>query len=99
MSLEEEVWAKLAEVIDPELGVDIVALGLVYEVRAEEGEVEIEMTLTTAGCPLALVIEKKIVKKIKEIKGVRLVTVELVWEPIWSIDRASDEVRAELGFD
>jgi metal-sulfur cluster biosynthetic enzyme len=99
MSLEEEVWAKLAEVIDPELGVDIVGLGLVYEVRAEDGEVEIEMTLTTAGCPLASVIEKKITKKVKEIEGVKLVTVELVWEPVWSIERASDEVRAELGFD
>lgn len=97
--LEAKVRAALKEVVDPELGINIVDLGLIYDVREEGGEVEVEMTLTTPGCPLAGVIDERIKAALKPIKGVKTVTVEIIWDPPWTQEMISDEAKAELGLD
>lgn len=98
-SLEKKVRAALKGVIDPELRINIVDLGLVYDVREEAGEVEIEMTLTSPGCPLAGIIDEEIKKAVKKVRGVKKVVVELTWDPPWISEMMSPEARAELGLD
>lgn len=88
----------LKGVIDPELGVSIVDLGLVYDVRYEDGVAEVEMTLTSPGCPLAPVIDKKIREAVKEVPEVKKLSLELVWDPPWSKDLMSEELKASFGF-
>lgn len=98
MKTEEKIREALCKVMDPELGVSIVDLGLIYDVRYENGEAEVEMTLTSPGCPLAPVIEKKVKEALKNVSEVKNLTVELVWDPPWSKDLMSDELKAEFGF-
>ncbi len=98
MTVEDKIREALREVIDPELGVSIVDLGLIYDVRYENEEAEVEMTLTSPGCPLAPVIDKKIKDALKSVSEVKKLTVELVWDPPWSRDLMSDELKAEFGF-
>lgn len=95
---EKEVWKALERVIDPELGVNVVDLGLVYDIRVDGSEVEVEMTLTTPGCPLAPVIDQLVKSEVKKIEGVEKVSLDLVWDPPWTMEMMSEEVRAELGF-
>jgi metal-sulfur cluster biosynthetic enzyme len=97
-TVEEKVWKALRGVLDPELGVSIVDLGLVYDVRYEAGVAEIEMTLTSPGCPLASVIDKKIREVVDDIKEIKRVTVEVVWDPPWTKEMMSEELKAEFGF-
>ena len=98
-NLEEKVRNSLRKVLDPELHINIVDLGLVYDVREEGGVVEVEMTLTSPGCPLAGVIDKDVKMGVMKIKGVKKVTLELIWDPPWTAEMMSDEAKAELGFD
>jgi len=97
-TVEDKIWEALKLVVDPELGVSIVDLGLIYDVRYEKGVAEVEMTLTSPGCPLASVIDKKIKETLKEVPEIKKLTVELVWDPPWSRDLMSDELKAEYGF-
>src|SRR5436309_2423441 len=97
--LEAQVREALKTVIDPELHINIVDLGLIYDVREEGGIVEVEMTLTTPGCPLAPVIDQKVKEAVTPIPEVKEVTLELVWDPPWTMDMMSDEAKAELGMD
>lgn len=97
--IEEKIWENLKKVIDPELGIDIVSLGLVYDVRFEGGEAEIDMTLTSPGCPLAGVIDQEIRKALVEVPEVKNLHIELIWDPPWTKEMISEEVRAELGID
>ncbi len=97
--LEAKVREALKEVIDPELRINIVDLGLVYDVREEKGVVEVEMTLTSPGCPLAGMIDAAVKEAVEKIKGVKKISVELTWDPPWTEDMMSDEAKAELGFD
>ncbi len=97
--LEKKVRKVLRTVVDPELHINIVDLGLVYDVREEVGEVEVEMTLTSPGCPLAGVIDEEIKRVVKKIAGVKKVTLELIWDPPWTSEMMSDEAKAELGLD
>lgn len=98
MKTEEKIREALCKVMDPELGVSIVDLGLIYDVRYEKGEAEVEMTLTSPGCPLAPIIDKKVKEALKNVSEVKKITVELVWDPPWSKDLMSDELKAEFGF-
>jgi metal-sulfur cluster biosynthetic enzyme len=97
--IEKRVREALKTVIDPELRINIVDLGLVYDVREEAGEVEVEMTLTSPGCPLGGIIDEEIKKAVKKVKGVKKVVVELTWDPPWVSDMMSDDAKAELGLD
>lgn len=90
---------RLKKILDPELGVSIVDLGLVYDVRANnQGNVTVVMTLTTMGCPLFSLMEQPIKKELARIKGVKDVTVELTFDPPWSMEKMSQEAKVKLGF-
>lgn len=85
-------------VIDPELGIDIVNLGLIYDIRFDDsGHTEIDMTLTTMGCPLADLLTDQIYDALKDVPEVLDVDVKLVWSPAWSVDKMSRYARIALG--
>lgn len=86
---------RLATVMDPELHIDIVSLGLIYSVGIKGKMVVVEMTLTTPGCPLAPIIDRMI-KEALEPLGVD-VTLELVWDPPWTPDLMAEEAKLTLG--
>lgn len=97
--VEDKIRRALEKVIDPELGVSIVDLGLIYDVRFEDGVAEVEMTLTSPGCPLAGVIDRQVKEVVGfEVPEVKKLTVEIVWDPPWSKDLMSEELKAEFGF-
>ena len=94
----EDVMEALRSVYDPELGINIVDLGLVYDVRVDEhGDVDIEYTLTTMGCPIGPLIEDQIRALLAQVPGVREVRPEMVLRPAWSPEMMSDEAKAALG--
>lgn len=95
----EEIRESLKTVVDPELGINIVDLGLVYDIRTDQGEVEVELTLTSPGCPLAGVLDKMVKDAVGNVSGVTKVYIDLVWDPPWTMDLMSEEAKAELGFD
>lgn len=79
----ELVWEALSTVIDPEIGLDIVTLGLVYEVEADEKAVRVTFSLTTPGCPMEEMITNGVVHAVSAVPGVEHVLPNLVWEPRW----------------
>lgn len=97
MVTEEEVREQLENVMDPELKINIVDLGLIYEVEVEDDEVYILMTLTTPGCPLHGVFDEMVKKEVSKIEEIEEIEVELTFEPRWSPEDMSDEARDELG--
>lgn len=96
--LVHEVREALRKVIDPELGLNIVDLGLVYDIRVEEGAATIDMTLTSPGCPVGPQILASAQAAAGTVEGVNEAKVDLVWKPFWSPDRIDPAVRAVLGF-
>ena len=96
--LRRQIEAQLATCRDPEIGLDIMSLGLVYELSIEEGNVLIKMTLTAIGCPWAQELFDEVKMKVEEVPGVKSCTVELVYSPPWSADMMSEEAKMELGF-
>jgi metal-sulfur cluster biosynthetic enzyme len=97
---KDDVLEVLRNVIDPELQLNLVDLGLIYDVNvAEGGDVKVQMTLTSPGCPYGpeLVAETKAM--VMMIRGVKSVNVEVVWTPPWSIERITEAARLELGLD
>jgi probable FeS assembly SUF system protein SufT len=101
-TVEEKAWLQLATCFDPEIPVNIVSLGLVYECQVTEiqdtnYQVEITMTLTAPGCGMGPVLVAEIQEKIKEIRGVADVKVDLVFDPPWDRNRMSDEAKLQLG--
>ncbi|WP_297534639.1 metal-sulfur cluster assembly factor [Thermococcus sp.] len=95
---EEMVLEKLKEVIDPEIGIDVVNLGLIYEVKVRpDNTVYVKMTMTTPGCPLTMWILRAVEDKILEIPGVRDAEIELTFDPPWTPDRISPEYKKKLG--
>lgn len=99
MITKEAVTKELREVIDPELHLNVVDLGLIYAITIdqESGLVEITMTLTTPGCPLSYVFEEWIPVAAKKVAGVKEVKINLVWEPPWDPEKISEDAREELG--
>jgi metal-sulfur cluster biosynthetic enzyme len=96
--LRQQIEAQLATCRDPEIGLDIMSLGLVYELNIEESHVLIKMTLTAIGCPWAQELFDEVKTKVEEVPGVKSCTVELVYSPPWSADMMSDDAKMELGF-
>jgi metal-sulfur cluster biosynthetic enzyme len=80
---QNEVYRRLREVIDPEIGVSIIKLGLVYDIAIDGGDVTVVMTLTTRGCPLGHAITEGVRRKVAPLAWVTNVTVHLVWDPPW----------------
>lgn len=96
----EEVREKLDQVLDPELGVSIVALGLIYEIFITEEKVcKIVMTLTTIGCPLFGQIQKEIEDKVMELSDIEEVEIELSFDPPWNPDKMTLEAKIQLGLE
>ncbi len=97
--LYEPILNALRSVYDPEIPVNIYDLGLIYRVNIDdEGAVEVDMTLTAPGCPVAGEIPGWVADAISPVPGVKTVDVEIVWDPPWDMSRMSDEARLELGF-
>src|SRR6266516_2965685 len=96
--LADQVREALKNVFDPELGINIVDLGLVYDIRVDEqGGVDIEYTLTTMGCPIGPLIEDQMQALVSGVSGVDEVRPEMVLRPAWSPEMMSDEAKAALG--
>lgn len=98
MTPREEVLETLRVVMDPELGIDIVALGLLYDVRVDAtvGLVDILMTLTVKGCPMHATIARDVELAVRSLPWVRDVVLSLTFDPPWTPERLSDEARAQL---
>lgn len=92
------ILERLKKVLDPELNINIVDLGLIYDVKIKDGEVEVVMTLTSMGCPLVSVFETEIKRAIRKNKEVKKVKIDLTFDPPWNIDKMSKEARMQLGF-
>lgn len=96
--LREDITTVLRSIYDPEISVNILDLGLIYALDIDPvGNVEIEMTLTAPACPVAGTFPSVVESHVREVPGVKSVHVELVWEPPWSIDSMTDDVKLELG--
>lgn len=99
-SIKKQVENKLKLVLDPELGISIVDLGLIYEIIVgKEGVCTITMTLTTIGCPLFAQIQKEIEDRVMEIKEINEVKINLTFDPPWTPDMMSAESKIQLGLD
>ncbi|HEU0218099.1 MAG TPA: iron-sulfur cluster assembly protein [Stellaceae bacterium] len=98
LSLFDPVLDALKTVRDPEIPVDLVNLGLIYELMVKKGGVVfVEMTLTPPSCPVAASMPDEVKKAISDVPGIEDVRVKLVWSPPWTMDRMSEEARLELG--
>lgn len=97
---KKTVMSKLQEVLDPEINISIVDLGLIYDVKIVKDKVTIVMTLTTIGCPLISLIEGEIKAKLFEI-GLKedSVVIDLTFDPPWSMEKMSEKAKAMLGID
>jgi metal-sulfur cluster biosynthetic enzyme len=94
----DDVQDGLKNVYDPEIGINIVDLGLVYDADiAENGDVLVTMTLTSLGCPLGPVIVQEVTNALKDLPGIGDVDIKLVWSPPWSPEMMSEEAKDELG--
>ena len=98
MATKEEVFEVLRQVEDPELGMDIVDLGLVYDVEVEGPKVKITYSLTSMGCPAGPLIAGDIERTAREVEGVEDVEMELTFDPPWTPDKMSDDAKFILGF-
>jgi metal-sulfur cluster biosynthetic enzyme len=98
MPTREDVVEALRAVEDPELGMDIVELGLLYDVEVEGPNVHVTFTLTSMGCPVGPMIEQQIHETVAEMPGVEQVEPELTWDPPWSPEKMSDDAKFILGF-
>jgi len=95
---EEQVYQALKKVLDPEIGFNIVDLGLVYGVDVDDdNNVKVKMTLSSPSCPLSGTILSWVESAVRNIDGVNNVDIQLVWDPPWNIEMATDEVKKALG--
>jgi metal-sulfur cluster biosynthetic enzyme len=99
LTLEDAAWNALAGVYDPELYLDVVSLGLVYSVRAENDALVVEMTLTTPGCPVSESLPEQAKGAVQEAVGdAAVVDVRVIWDPPWSPAMMQESAATELGF-
>lgn len=95
---DERVLEALKAVVDPELGINIVDLGLVYEVKVDSGHVAITYSLTTMGCPIGPLIEAQMSAVLSGLPGFKDAESEMVFRPPWTPEMMSDEAKAALGY-
>ena len=95
---EEDVYEALEEVIDPELGLDFVSLGLVYDVAIEDEDVYVTFTLTTPACPIGPQVSEQMKEFVGEVEGVEEVVPTMVFTPPWTPDKMSEDAKFALGY-
>ena len=93
----DAVRTALRQVKDPELDLNIIDLGLVYDVEIDEGEVRVTMTLTSPGCPAGPMITNDVYRVLRALDGVKDVNIDIVWEPYWTPERIDPKIRALMG--
>jgi metal-sulfur cluster biosynthetic enzyme len=98
MANADEVTDALREVIDPELGLDFVELGLIYSVEVDEGNVHVTFTLTSPGCPIGPQVSEQIEEFVSELDGVDDVRSTMTFSPPWTPERMSEDAKFALGF-
>ena len=98
MVSSDDVEAALANVIDPELGLDFVELGLIYGVEIDGGTVHVTFTLTTPACPIGPQVTEQIEEFVGELDGVQDVTTSMVFAPPWTPDKMSEDAKFALGY-
>ena len=94
--LKEKIIENIKKVFDPEIPVNIYELGLIYDIKINDGDVEVIMTLTSPFCPVAGSLPKEVAARVSEVDGVKKANVELVFEPPWTMDLMSNEAKLEL---
>jgi metal-sulfur cluster biosynthetic enzyme len=98
MANVDEVRDALSNVIDPELGLDFVELGLIYEVEVDDGEVYVTFTLTSPGCPIGPQVTEQIEEFVSELDGVSRVYPKMVFSPPWTPEMMSEDAKFALGY-
>lgn len=98
MVTKELVMEKLKEVVDPEIGLNIVEMGLIYSVEINGDSVNVKMTLTAPGCPLQNTLASIAKEIILRIEGVKDANIQIVWDPPWHPSMMSEEAKKKLGF-
>lgn len=96
-SKRNKVEEQLSKVIDPEFDVDVLSLGLIYDVKIQEEDVTIKMTLTSRGCPFQTVFDELVTNKVSKIDWVENVEVNLTFDPPWSPDKMDEKARQKMG--
>jgi metal-sulfur cluster biosynthetic enzyme len=98
MPTKDDVVEALRQVEDPELGMDIVELGLLYDVEVEDSKVKVLYSLTSMGCPAGPMIQQNVEEVVQAMPGVEDVETELTWDPPWTPEKMSDDAKFILGF-
>ncbi len=96
---EKEVWETLKNCYDPEIPINIVELGLVYDMKLDDDVVRIKMTLTAPGCPMSSFIIDDVRQKVMDVNGVKDVFVDVGWDPPWNPSMMSQEAKTKLGYE
>ncbi|MAR78711.1 MAG: FeS assembly SUF system protein [Rhodospirillaceae bacterium] len=97
--ISDAVIAALKSVKDPEIPIDIYELGLIYDVKVQEDHINVLMTLTAPGCPVAGTLPRMVELALLTVKGINTAKVEIVWEPPWNSSMMSEGARLELGME
>jgi len=98
MYSKEELFLAISTVIDPEVGFNLVEMGLIYDAVCDaEGNVQVTMTLSTKACPMHQLIQQWVKESVEKMADIKEVEVEVVWEPVWNITMADDNVKKALG--
>jgi metal-sulfur cluster biosynthetic enzyme len=95
---QEIIRESLKGILDPELGLNIVDLGLIYDIEIQDGDVQVAFTLTAMGCPIGPMIGEQIQETVMALPGVKTVSAELVFDPPWDPSLMNEDLREELGF-
>lgn len=96
--LQDRMLSQLSKVIDPELRIDLVNLGLIYGISLEDKICTVKMTLTTMGCPISAVLEQMIQSALEQLPEIDEVKIDLVWYPAWTSDKMSRTAKMALGY-
>lgn len=93
----DDVLRMIKNCYDPEIPVNVVDLGLIYDVKINEGNVDVKMTLTSQGCPSAAELPESVKDEVRKLEGVKDVSVEVIWDPPWTAEKMSDFAKRQLG--
>ncbi|MBS4069568.1 MAG: iron-sulfur cluster assembly protein [Sulfurimonas sp.] len=97
MYSKEELFLAISTVLDPEVGFNLVEMGLIYDASCDdEGNAYVKMTLSTKACPMHQLIQQWVKEAVKKMAGIKEVTIDLVWEPAWNISMADEHVKQAL---